>query len=273
MDARLVTQDPEAAPSLDRIILTFTDPVAETLQGEIWPKTARAPAKPQRFSYFIRPTLTSAHRGFDEILIRTPSTADSVEVRINDVLVEPDFVRTTSDSLWVQLPRAQLVRRSSLVEIRFICTILLNGTPFEAFVGNSQMRDSWQRVDVGDPNPSVDSQTTTVLLPVTDELIGHVSFQPKTITPNGDGRNDEMAMDFTVFKVNLLRPIEVTFYDLKGTIVRTIKEPGGSGDHRVTWDGRDQSGTVVPPGLYFCQIKIRTDWEDATIHRTVMVIY
>lgn len=140
-------------------------------------------------------------------------------------------------------------------------------------MGDSRLKDSWQRVDEGDPNPAVNSQTTTVLLPVSDELIGYVSFRPEMITPNGDGRNDEMVITFTVFKVNLLRPIEVIFYDLKGTVVRAMKEPAEGGDHRVIWDGRDGVGKLVPPGLYLCQITIRTDWKDETVERTVGVVY
>jgi hypothetical protein len=272
-EARLVTQDPEIASSLDKIILTYTDPVAETVQGEIWPRMARAPAKPQRFSYFIRPSFTATSRGFDEIFIQTPSPADSVEVRIDDVRVDPDFVRITPDSLRVRLPRARLVNKPSLVEVRFVCTVFLNGTPFEALVGNSRIQDSWQRVDEGDPNPSVDSQTTTVSLPVSDDLIGHVSLLPETITPNGDGRNDEMVVAFTVFKVNLLRPVEVIFYDLKGTVVRMIEEPVEGGDYRILWDGRDRAGRLVPPGLYLCQIRVHTDWKDETVERIVAVAY
>jgi hypothetical protein len=46
------------------------------------------------------------------------------------------------------------------------------------------------------------------------------------------------------------RPILV--YDLRGRVVRTLEASGPAGVS--TWDGEDESGRAVPPGVYFARI-------------------
>ena len=43
--------------------------------------------------------------------------------------------------------------------------------------------------------------------------------------------------------------------DIAGRIIRVLAdEPLAGGLHALQWDGRDQSGAVVPPGVYFCRV-------------------
>ena len=46
--------------------------------------------------------------------------------------------------------------------------------------------------------------------------------------------------------------VELGVYDLSGRLIRTlVSETRGSGDHTITWDGRNASGGAVPSGMYF----------------------
>ncbi|MBC7187222.1 MAG: hypothetical protein H5U38_09335 [Calditrichaeota bacterium] len=50
-------------------------------------------------------------------------------------------------------------------------------------------------------------------------------------------------------------PSRVVIVNLRGAVVRVLAE--GSlppGEHRFTWDGRDQHGRELPAGIYFCRI-------------------
>ena len=49
--------------------------------------------------------------------------------------------------------------------------------------------------------------------------------------------------------------IELAIYDMSGRRVATpARGTFDAGAHRSTWDGRDESGTDVPPGVYFARI-------------------
>jgi len=58
------------------------------------------------------------------------------------------------------------------------------------------------------------------------------------------------------YEVPRRRAVSVRIYNIAGELVRTLvaqeKEPGY---HRVTWDGSDDSGTGVVPGVYFCRFE------------------
>ena len=273
LQARFVTEDPYQAATLDRIRVLHTTPIASELIGEIWPRSARVPAVPDTFSYFIRPIFSSGQRGFDRILIRTPSAAEVLKVRVADVPVQIDSVKSTSDSLLIHIP---LVRRQldPLVEVMFRCAIFLNGTPMEAFVSHSSEPDVWQRVDPGNANDAVESEATVVGLPITGDLVGDVVVSPSTVTPNDDGINDLVSIAFTVLKLNVPRSLRVTIYDMRGTLVRRVMdEEGLSGSYRAVWDGRDDDGGRVSPGIYLCRIEVGAASEEAVLLRSIAVAY
>jgi flagellar hook assembly protein FlgD len=48
---------------------------------------------------------------------------------------------------------------------------------------------------------------------------------------------------------------------------------GKVGSQAFTWDGRDLSGQVVPPGVYLCRIKVEADDQDSQLMRLVHVAY
>ncbi len=49
--------------------------------------------------------------------------------------------------------------------------------------------------------------------------------------------------------------VSLSVYDVGGRLVRTlVDEPQGPGYYSVVWDGRDESGRTVPPGVYFYRL-------------------
>jgi hypothetical protein len=50
-------------------------------------------------------------------------------------------------------------------------------------------------------------------------------------------------------------PVSVEIYDLLGRRVRQWRWPAlQAGAHEVTWDGRDEMGRPVGPGILFCRL-------------------
>jgi photosystem II stability/assembly factor-like uncharacterized protein len=47
-------------------------------------------------------------------------------------------------------------------------------------------------------------------------------------------------------------------FDVSGRLVRRLAEgTHGPGRHAIEWDGRDDAGTALPSGIYFCRMEVR----------------
>ncbi len=267
---KMLSGDPFSASSLRHISFSYSNPLAEGLIAEIFPSIAHA-ALPDTFSYFIRSTSGPGNLGYDRVLIETPSPATFLEAKVDDIVVGA-VSESDSDELRIDLPRR--VSKSRVIEVKFVCTVFRNSTLFDAYVSNQATPSVRQRVNPGDAVKSVDSQTTTVSIPVTGDLLGNVSISSRVITPNGDGVNDNIIFDFSVFKVNKPRSITLTIYNLQGEVVKkALKELGTFGNYTVTWDGRDEAGKLVSPGVYLCQMKVPTDTKVSVENCTITVVY
>lgn len=50
--------------------------------------------------------------------------------------------------------------------------------------------------------------------------------------------------------------VSLKIYDISGRLVCTlVNELQEAGRYEVSWDGRDDSGKLVPSGVYFCKLK------------------
>jgi flagellar hook assembly protein FlgD len=65
--------------------------------------------------------------------------------------------------------------------------------------------------------------------------------------------------DLTSISFNLSQPSPVTLsvYSITGHLVATLAqgETLGSGNHTIQWQGQNQAGTPVSPGVYFCHLR------------------
>jgi hypothetical protein len=92
-----------------------------------------------------------------------------------------------------------------------------------------------------------------------EPVVLRFAVEPFRFSPNGDGVKDEIEVGF-----DLSEPAEVSFsvIDERGDEVRTIvegRELRGDRKHRFAWDGRDDSGQVVPDGDYRLQVSLRDE--------------
>ena len=112
------------------------------------------------------------------------------------------------------------------------------------------------------------------------QLIRDVAVTPAAFSPNGDGINDEAMFSFTVIRVGDDSPAEVAVYDLSGRLVRKLVEERAvsTGTRSLAWDGRDDAGAVVPPGIFYARLRVATETDgagidNAEVFRTVAVAY
>ena len=266
LDVRLASDGPTQAPHFDWLAINFSDPLASQVVGEVFPIQVE-PGQETQFSYFLRPA--TARDGFDQIAIEATTTP-----RFDAAFVDDEPVEVTTEILAqgfrVTFPRR--IRSRQLVELRFTAPIYLQATRFDAFLEDSQKAQR-QLVDPGDAAPQVESNSNVVRLPVADQLFAGVSFSPALITPNGDGINDQLLVSFDLINVLTARPLRLRLYDLSGQPLFTQERAGQAGHIAWHWDGRDQDGQRVPPGLYIAELHIAGDAGDRSTRRIVAVAY
>ncbi len=267
LDVRLVSNSPTQAPHFNGLAVSFSDPLASKVVGEVFPLQV-APGQETQFSYFLRPATT--RDGFDQIAIEATTIP-----RFDAAAVDGEPVAVATDSL-AQGFRATFPRRirsHQLVELRFTAPIYLQATRFDAFLEDSQKAQTRQLVDPGDAAPQVESSSNVVRLPVADQLFAGLSFSPALITPNGDGINDQLLISFDLINVLSARPLHLRLYDLSGRLLFTQERAGQAGHIAWHWDGRDLRGQRVPPGLYLAELHVAGDAGDRRVRRTVAVAY
>jgi flagellar hook assembly protein FlgD len=51
--------------------------------------------------------------------------------------------------------------------------------------------------------------------------------------------------------------VSVVVYDVRGKVVQTVVDGTlPSGNHSISWAGKDQAGRDVANGVYFCRVKV-----------------
>ncbi len=258
---------------IDSVVFNYTVPaLADSVIAEISPATAIL-GRENEFTYYLRSVVSSGNRGFDTVIIHTPFAARATGVRVDGV--EIDNFTTASDlgRLQVSFPDQRITRSGQEVAVRFASLVTVSGTEFRAEVADSQSDAFPQRVAFGDAVAEAADNTLVVSARIDDELFTGVVFSSAVITPNGDGINDQITLDYILLKATHEVEVEVVVYDLSGQPVhRLYQARDRSGPNQVSWDGRDDAGAVVP-GMYLLRLKAATDAGIATQMRSIAVVY
>ena len=269
LDLALVSERSDAGVALDWLEIEFGDPVAQEVVGEIFPVEVQ-PGERTEFAYYIRPQRV-AGRGFDHLEVESSAPIEFVEVLVEGEVVEATPTPTEGG---VAIALAAPVKSRQLVELRFAGTVFVDATRFDAFIAQGPadvlLR---QRVDAGDAYAEVASSTNAVRLPVGARLLANVAIGPLALTPNGDGVNDALRVEFDLVNVLAARWIGLRIFDLAGRLVWVREEEGEAGGRAWVWDGRGSWGAQVTPGLYVAELRVEGDEESYSRRRVVAVAY
>jgi len=135
------------------------------------------------------------------------------------------------------------------------------GTIFTGTVWDTQSEILGQPILEGDANFNVSTNSLRVALTQKSvgEIVRGVEFNPRVFTPNGDGINDAIEIEYTVIQISEPKPIKVAIYDLAGNLVRVLaKRDQIGGIYTETWDGRNEGGDTVPPGSYLVLLEVES---------------
>ena len=263
----LSTDDPTVAPTVNSISVEFEEALVQGARGSVTPREA-TPNQDTHFTYTLWPETDGLDSGFDRLRFTVPEPVDlsSVSVMVGAEQVVPAALDIQADSLLIALPQA--IAGDSL-QVSFTTRLLQNATVFALDLGSSESPGLWQSVEAAQRRSNI------VMLPKltsSSQLISDLQLASATVTPNGDGINDQLEVRFVAFKVEGREP-QVEIFDLAGRQVAALT-PGSEGSQRLfTWDGRDADGASAAPGLYVLRVNLGADAGDDIVFRTIAVAY
>ncbi|MFH1062656.1 MAG: FlgD immunoglobulin-like domain containing protein [Candidatus Omnitrophota bacterium] len=121
-------------------------------------------------------------------------------------------------------------------------------------IGNYEVRVSADYDDLKGEHRSEYSIPNSYIIP--DYVkITNVSNSPNAFSPNNDTQFDANTLTYTISRVGT---VKVSVYDQNNTLIRTLKDNISeiAGMKTVIWDGRNDTGAIVPDGIYNYLIEV-----------------
>ena len=267
----------QAGGQLDYLEFAVSPRLVTALVGEVDPWQA-AVAEERTFTYALRPTIEPGDQGFDGLdLSLVGGRIVGVEaVRLSGAPVA-DFSAVAEEAgVMLGFPRLDVARSGELLEVDVRAEIFRFGAIFEGRVIDSTAPgEIGQLVAAGEANELVDgNQLLVQAMTLDDKVLGAVSLSTEAFTPNGDQINDQVEIAYELLKVTEPVPVEVLVRDLSGRLVRRVySDVDGAGRHPRQWDGRDEAGQQVAPGLYICQVEVESGGQRQVQMRPIAVAY
>ena len=270
---------------LRRLVFEFArPPVVSSLLAEISPSLVQ-PGVETRFTLSmevrLRPDkgLDPRATGFRFLQVRTAAQVTEIErILVDDE--EISFSATYEPGAGFDVNLWQHIEQTgTFVQIVFRGAVFRDYTRFEVRAldrrdADGQLEEAYQVADERDVDPSLEGTNLVVRfadgnVPLVAQLQGTRLF-----TPNGDGINDAFALSYALLKIVTEAAVTLEMYDLAGRQVRRAYEGMGSnGAYALEWDGTDDRGLLVPPGLYLYELRVEADGGSERRWGSVGVVY
>jgi hypothetical protein len=146
------------------------------------------------------------------------------------------------------------------IDVRLTTPVFRLLTGFDSWIWNDAAPDELQQpTQPGNASDRLPSDAVRVTVQGARSTVNVRQVEPNPFTPNGDGINDAARWTFEVYLLTSAADISVTIYNLDGRLVRTVETPATAGELTIDWDGRDDEGNLVPPGLYLYRLYVDSD--------------
>ena len=294
----LSTQDLLRTPIFNKFKINYsiTDQPVSYADGFITPTMVAMGADSTfvyTLSYAFNDNTDSDKRNIKELVISVPGFPIFNYVICSDTgdtLRAPEDLTVTSkiDSLYITFADPitdENTDGADTLYVSFNTKLLKSSHTFEAFLFNSDMNDRaggikvWENKELGKNTVMVSSLVKSVLT--------NVKAIPKVFTPNKNTGNYFSVIEFRLAKVktNVMVKIFSTAGNLVATINNEVLDPrdysvirnaaniGEAKELPGYWDGKDEDGDLVPPGIYVYQVIAETDEGDVVEGGTVVVAY
>jgi len=232
----------------------------------------------QAFAYDVRAAFDASDQsGFDGIRMDIPPGGRFLKLEMGDPLVEvaPDSLRVEREEMRIYFPAHRVGRQDNRpVRVTFRAMVLGSSTYFTGDIFDTGSDNLPQSIESGDATDRASTNSIQVFASQPSlDVLSSLEIVPSVLTPNGDGRNDQANISFNILGVEEAR-VEVDIHDLSGRRVRELlAERRGMGRYEETWDGIDDHGGWVLPGIYLCKVKVHTDSGDFERVKVLSIVY
>lgn len=233
---------------------------------------AEAPVlKDTTITYSLDFTFGATDYGVDTILVYTPAAIHDLSLSLDGADIN-DLATTRAENDRFYVIFNNTFNTTGKLDLTFNMVFSEPNNTLPAVIMSTGSPDNPQRVD----ESPTGWQVTVPDIP--DVSLNLVTIKPNPITPNNDGVCDVAHISFYVAKLSEQRPVTIAIYDIRGRKVATVLDGtypatyfgGASGP---TWDGTNQSGERVAPGVYLCQIRVESDAGDNVFTKPIVVAY
>ncbi len=284
----LESQDFDAWVRLDSLWIETAPLLADDVLGEV----ARADdLQPQRgftevelgtmidFAYDIQAVFTGDQAsGFDALRIYTGGRTQFRRLEMGTPLsaVDPAEVTREAGALVVRLPEQISSTRNPPIRVVFGTEVFDLAATFEGEVFSVNSENLPQPIVPGDAGDAVSTNSLRVI-GAPDGSSGSVQdlvFSTPVLTPNGDGVHDELRVVYSLFRLPEAVPVAVEVYALDGQrVARLDMGVQESGPQEIAWDGRDERGQALAPGLYLLSVALDTEFSQVSHVRPLGIAY
>ncbi len=266
-----------ASGTLDYLQFAVSNPpVVNAALAEIVP-VAVPSGKPTLFTYKIKPHFLPNDLGFDTIVVNTPAHIVGIDaVRVGGVDVSFKRAEINNSGFAVQIPLIDTQLTSELIEVDFRAEVFAIGTVFSGQVLHSERPyEVPQGLTPGDADPLADGDRLQVdLIGLKSRAIQAMRLSGAVFTPNGDGINDQLDVEYDLINILGDVPVQLGVFDLSGRYRGAVVDGNGvSGRSTVIWDGLDGDGRLLSPGLYVLRLEVQADSGVHTYERAVSIAY
>ena len=231
------------------------------------------------FVYDLQADFEAVHApGFDLLRIRTGHQTQFKSLQLGEGRTEtpPAEVTQEPEGLLIHLPERITRAHNPPIRIVFGTEIFELATTFHSEVLDSQRDVLPQPVVGADVGEALATNSLRVLGIDEQEtaFIQNLTFAPSVFTPNGDGINDELRVAYSLFRLPEAVPVVLAVYSLDGRRVALV-EAGlqNAGPQNLRWDGRDETGRLLPPGLYLTALDLRSEFAANPQFRPLGIAY
>ena len=252
--------------------------VVDDLQPEA--RVALLPAgEPIEMIYDIGAEFARGQAGFDGVRVLAPAAAEflGLEYPPESRTVDPDEVVVEEQGFTVHLPRPLSPNGDQRLRLRLQTALYGTSGALRAEVFRQEQAGLPQEVESGDVSEEVGTnQLRMVAIEASlGSVLRDVTVEPSVLTPQADGVNDVASIGFTLFQLLRGAEVEVGVFSLGGQRVweEVLEVQRAGPQEAVEWDGLDDAGELVPPGVYLVRVRVVTDQGDFVQTQLVHVAY
>ena len=275
----MTTESDLVSPRLDRIKFEFTDtfPVSNSM-ASVEPNLA-ALGRDTTFTYTLDLDFDTGDTGVAKVEVDMPSLPTDLEiiapagVQVSDTLLFGNKIEVNFDGVW---------NADGQLTMRFGARLLSNAFTFSTRLFAPNSDDPLH----SEEDTRLGRSWTVRAGEVRGALLSSIRVNPTVFSPNNDTRNDNTVVEFTLSRVSEPQDIQISILDLSGRLIRDLdsgfltggqylRPPGGldATAEPGYWNGKDNEGNTVPPGIYLVRVKAVLEREAEVRVRPVAVAY